>query len=468
MKEAMRKLKKRVRITFEKERFEKRIVALEKSNDNLRRLREQVSELQKPQQGSGAPRRECLGQGRLPVEFTKFGAIRRASRSLHGALSNSWSGTSNTQLSHSVRLFLAADAPGEVLMEVAILCNENRIPQAKVLQTGLMPLEVRSKTVDSLSWEKDEGNGTVEHEFGTRDSLPTRICGRQKRRKVRFADPDGSEGVLHSGNVTAPAPPSTALNVHADLRLSGHFCPELKRHASDPSLCSVETCLGHIDNSNCAGEAFRHWLYLNRSFTSLCSESVMPMEEALGQPVHNRLTIVGQLRLALQLASAVLKFSSTPWLNDLWTVRDVAFFKQGTDLVSSLRTLHFSTEWAYSGQSQGSLMDVESASPNLIEEAQYKYGVRNVMLYSLGVALLAVGRWENVDPGDVEGVRRLASQPCFLGPKYRELTERVIDCDFGQGKDLRKPKLQEAVYESVILELEGMIAALDLGDAEVG
>jgi hypothetical protein len=75
----------------------------------------------------------------------------------------------------------------------------------------------------------------------------------------------------------------------------------------------------------------------------------------------------------------------------------------------------------------------------------------------------AVRRWEKVDPGDVEGVRRLASQPCFLGPKYRELTERVIDCDFGQGKDLRKPKLQEAVYESVVLELEAMIAVLDLG-----
>ncbi|KAK4445572.1 hypothetical protein QBC34DRAFT_441598 [Podospora aff. communis PSN243] len=410
MKEAMRKLKKRVRITFEKEKFEKQI----------------------------SPTTLC------------------------GVCENN---TSNPQLSHSVRLFLAADASEEVLMEVAIFCNENRIPQPKVPQTGLMPLEIRSKIVDSLSWENDERNGAVEQGSGTDESLSARIRGRQKGRKVRFVDPDDDEGVLDSESVTAPAVTTTARSVHADLRLSGHFCPELRRHASDPSLCTVETCLGHIGNATYAGEAFRHYLYLNRSLLTLCGKSIMPVEKAFGQPVHNRLTIVGQLRLALQLASAVLKFSSTPWLNDLWTVRDVAFFQQGTDLVSSLRTLHFSTEWAHGDQFQGSLMDVESASPNLIEEAQFKHGVRNVMLYSLGVALLAVGRWENVDPGDVEGVRRLASQPCFLGPKYRELTERVIDCDFGQGKDLRKPKLQEAVYESVILELEGMIAALDLGDA---
>ncbi|KAK0611764.1 hypothetical protein B0T14DRAFT_540761 [Immersiella caudata] len=334
-------------------------------------------------------------------------SMKETMRKLRKPLSTSWSGASKPRLNHSVRLFLTADAPGEVQMEVAILCNEGQIPQVTVIHSADEALR--------------------------QDSSPTRSCGRRKRRKVRFADPDDGGD---TGDVTGSAAPPAALKVHADVRLSGHFCPELKRQASDPSLCSVETCRGRIDNPGCVGEAFRHWLYLNRSLTSLCTESVMPMEE----------------------------LSSTPCLNDLWIVRDVSFFHQDGDLVSSLRTLHFSAEWAHSEQFQGSLMDVESASPNLIEETQYKYGVRDVMLYRLRVALLAVGRWENVDPGDV-GVRRLALQPCSLGPTYRELIERVIDCDFGQGKDSRKPKLQEAVYESVILELEAMIAALDLGNA---
>lgn len=112
------------------------------------------------------------------------------------------------------------------------------------------------------------------------------------------------------------------------------------------------------------------------------------------------------------------------------------------------------------------MMDVETAptpQADELQEAQYKYGVRNVVLYSLGVALLAIGRWEDVDPGDVESVRRLAAgQGCYLGPKYQMLTERVLECDFGYGKDLRKPRLQEAVYEGVVVELEGMIAGLEI------
>ena len=85
-----------------------------------------------------------------------------------------------------------------------------------------------------------------------------------------------------------------------------------------------------------------------------------------------------------------------------------------------------------------------------------------MMLYSLGVALLAIGRWERIDPNNVVGVRQLASQPCYLGPRYRDLTEKVLECNFGYGNDLKKAKLQEALYKDVVLELESMAARLDI------
>lgn len=193
----------------------------------------------------------------------------------------------------------------------------------------------------------------------------------------------------------------------------------------------------------------------------------MLMDEALGQSASNRLTIVGQLRLAHRLVSAVLKFNATPWLNDVWSIGDLAFFRQGDDLTMSLQTLHFGVELIHGGpEPGGSLMEVESpASVALsMEDAQYKHGVRNIMLYSLGAALLAIGRWERIDHNDIEGVRRLASQPCYLGPVYQELTKRVLYCDFGYGNDLRRPRLQEAIYEMVVLELESMIARLDISE----
>jgi hypothetical protein len=93
-------------------------------------------------------------------------------------------------------------------------------------------------------------------------------------------------------------------------------------------------------------------------------------------------------------------------------------------------------------------MEVEQGSrETLVQEAQYKRGIRNVVMYSLGVALLAIGRWEQVNYGDVERVRQLASQRYYLGLKYAEMTEKVIDCDFGRGKDLRRQQLQDAPYE---------------------
>ncbi len=231
---------------------------------------------------------------------------------------------------------------------------------------------------------------------------------------------------------------------------------------------------GHIDS--CSRDNFRHTFYpyvIEPGETTyphrqkLTLDDVMLVDEILGQSVSNNLTVVSQLQLALRVASAVLMFNSTPWMSDIWGPRDLSFFHHGQDLTASLQTLHFRVELIHEGgsQQQGPSPDTISHD-NLsgqLEDAQYKYGVRNVSLYSLGVVLLAIGRWARVDQSNVEAVRRLASQSCPLGPRYQELTQKVIDCDFGYGKDLAKPKLQEAVYENVLMELESMIASLDIG-----
>ncbi|KAK0718489.1 hypothetical protein B0T26DRAFT_713443 [Lasiosphaeria miniovina] len=121
-------------------------------------------------------------------------------------------------------------------------------------------------------------------------------------------------------------------------------------------------------------------------------------------------------------------------------------------------------------------MDVDSAAPApgpgpgndgvaaALDEAKLVHGIANVTMYNLGVALLAIGRWAAVDAGDVLSVRRMARLPSPLGPRYHDLTQRALDCDFGFGKDLARPKLQEAVYDGVLLELQSMISALSFDD----
>ncbi len=463
-KDAIRTLRKRFKITFEKEKFESHITNLQRSNDGFRRLREQVSELQKPSYGVG--RLSPPIGAKLPAQFSDFSAIRRASKALHEALMGAWSSTHALDLRHSVRLFIDAKADQDVLMEVAIMCHAEQIIQEALVQTSLIRLEVRSRTMDAIAWANasmvasaSEMNSALSCEKNTR----------KKRRMVTFAGFDqnvenGDDGATARDSATPIQQPTAPSS--DNLRLAGHFCPELSRRSIDPNLRCAEGGLGHIDT--CSEETFRHWFYPCSNGpcrTSVCLDDVVLVDEILDQPVHTRMTIVSQLRLAQRLASAVLKFNSTPWLNELWTVRDLAFFRQGEDLTTSLQTLHFGIELAYSQPSQASsVMEIElpTTLTHMIEDAQYKHGVRNITLYSLGVALLTVGRWERVDPNDIEGVRRLAAEPCYLGRAYQELTQKVLDCDFGYGKDLKKPRLQEAVYETVILELDSMITKLDL------
>ncbi|PTB76785.1 hypothetical protein M440DRAFT_1438535 [Trichoderma longibrachiatum ATCC 18648] len=450
LKDSIRKLRKRVTITFEKKSFEDQIDHLERSNSGLRRLREQVSQLQRHSRYTA--RRTSARGGRLPREFGAYGAVRRASKALHEALKTAWSSTQAPHLGHFVRLFLNAKAEADVQMEIAILCYGAEWPQRALLQTTMTRLEVRSRTKDSIAWSS-AGLLTPAAEADSSQN------DRQKRRRVRFSS-------------IGDAPTESTVLSTDDLQLTGHFCRELSRRCSASGFMCKTEGLGHLDS--CVQEGFRHCFFPCSSScgNNIALDNVMLMDEALGQSASTRLTVVGQLQLAHRLVSAVLKFNSTPWLNEAWSVRDLAFFRQGEDLTMYLQTLHFGVELIQSKPEPAdsmSPMDVESPA-NLsqsFEDAQYKHGVRNITLYSLGAALLAIGRWERIDHNDIEGVRRLASQPCYLGPVYQELTQKVLDCDFGYGKDLKKPRLQEAIYEMVVLELESMIATLDISDDEV-
>ncbi|KAL6866740.1 hypothetical protein J3F83DRAFT_122690 [Trichoderma novae-zelandiae] len=465
LKASIRKLRKRVTITFESKVFEDQIDRLEKSNGGLRRLREQVSQLQKPPRYTA--RKSSARGGRLPQEFGAYGAIRRASKALHEALRTTWSSTQAPHLGHFVRLFLNAKAETDVQMEIAILCYGVEIQQRALLQTTLTRLQVRSRTKDSITWSSARLLTPASETDSSQND-------RRKRQRVRFSSIGGGSDLSSD---TDPASYASAATTEStvdptnDLQLTGHFCRELSRRSSTADIMCKAEGLGHIDS--CMQEGFRHCFFPCSS--SYCGniglDSVMPMDEALGQSASFRLTVVGQLQLAHRLVSAVLKFNSTPWLNEAWSVRDLAFFRQGEDWTMSLQTLHFGVELIHGGPEPGdsmSVMDVESPASlaRSFEDAQYKHGVRNITLYSLGAALLAIGRWERIDHNDIEGVRRLASQPCYLGPVYQELTQKVLDCDFGYGKDLKKPRLQEAIYEMVVLELESMIASLDISDEE--
>ena len=281
-------------------------------------------------------------------------------------------------------------------------------------------------------------------------------------------EPDAESGgdqSLSERDDTTTTPPSV------DLSCSQHLCSKLlPPPIQHKSKRVTSTCLGHLDAT--AGDTFRLSFFPCCSGVcrpSLCYTTLgqdqcelMRMDEMISRPRASDLSIIHQLQLALRIATAVLKFNATPWLSDFWTLKDLAFFSRNADLPSSLQTLHFSIESA----AIGSAMDVDGHRPvsDELEEARLLHGIQNATLYSLGVALLSIGWWNHLDPYDVLQVRRLAGTLCPLGPRYHEVTKKVLECDFGYGKDIEKPKLQEAIYSDVLLELESMISILSLDE----
>ncbi|RYP46405.1 hypothetical protein DL768_007372 [Monosporascus sp. mg162] len=185
-----------------------------------------------------------------------------------------------------------------------------------------------------------------------------------------------------------------------------------------------------------------------------------PLNTIFNHPVERSISISQQVRLALNLVQGVLKFHSTPWLPPYWRLQDLSYFEATEGLADSLSTLHISTELS-PGQRCGPLM---SGADSDMLDAQRAWGIRNLTMHSLGVALLQIGQWDPLKPEDIVKVRRvadMAEQDSRLGPRYQKITQQCLDCDFGFGKDLTQLELQNAIYRDVVCELESLICALE-------
>ncbi|KAK3390129.1 hypothetical protein B0H63DRAFT_507537 [Podospora didyma] len=481
IKDAVKRLRDRMKIAFDKSKFDQWVTELRSSNNDLKLLREQASDLGKPKATTAAIANiattsttnpcnaiRCSGRQRLPPEFSSYSATRRASQALYDALWAAWSTQDAAHFRHLVKLFLETKTDEGVQLNLVISCLGQDL-----LAPGIVKVHVKSQILD---WMAEKTLSSV----NTGREEPTQ----KRRRVVTFADDENSDTEKNQispkrkvpAKPSLPEPPATV-----DLRCSQHICSELLPRRSIPRKQHPSSPVGYLEDT-CSHERFRHSFFQcceGVCNPALCSgpgtmmsgtaPSPIRLDSILAQPRSGELSVPHQLQLALRIASAVLKFNSTSWLGEYWGLQDLYFFERDADLPASLQTLHLGVEWArdMKPSSGGALMmDVDSsaAMAGALEDAKLVHGIHNATMYNLGVALLSIGRWSPVDPNDVLQVRRIALQSCPLGPRFQEMTQRVLECDFGYGKDLKKPKLQEAVYDGVLLELESMISALSVDE----
>lgn len=460
IKDAVKRLRDKVRIAFDKSKFSQLISDLRSSNNDLRLLREQAAELCKSDPellkiATAPATTQSVTQRRLPPEFGSYSTTRKAAQALYDALWAAWSTQDAAHFRHWAKLFLETRTEDGVYLNLILSCIRQDLIQP--LPT-IFKLHVQSQLLD---WASSQPPASPE------------IPNPKRRRVVRFAE-NNDQAVSKKDTPNTP-----------DLRCSQHLCSEL--HFSK-ALPTCTEAVGYLDT--CAQDSFRHSFYHCRQSLCdpvLCSgvgsrkltcthgksaesadmSDVQPtrLDQLLSLPRNEELSVPDQLQLALRIAAAVLKFNSTSWLSEYWGLQDLYLFEDGPDLPTSLQTLHLGVEW--SSECHTAIDATPDKTPNqAVEEAKLIHGIHNTTLYNLGVALLSIGRWAPVDPHDVLAVRRMALQASPLGPKFQHMTQRVLDCDFGCGKDLAKSRLQKAVYDGVLIELESMISALSIQSSQ--
>lgn len=513
-----------MKIAFDKVKYEKYINDLRECNSDLSQLRRHTHEFavftqQRPQDSQ----RHLSKKVRPP----DFGTIREASEKLHNALATAWCCGDLAHSRHSIKLCLDAQKVVDTISLDLLISCENPLPEStprsvyvmypddcpsanicsrKALQfRSIRQLSVESTHIDVI--DKDLITSVSTGQLQEPNSLPHMSTKDQtlepssssvgakrltaqgqergpERRKVRFFDGSGCGG-LSQGAPTGSTPPQTITLMSPPILLrSNNLCRDLMSRACAPVSAETGRCRGLFETYH--GD-FRYIFHSTANCrTRHCgpgnvinSGEPLSLHDVIRQPVDETISMINQLNLARRIVTGVLQYHSTPWLDDTWGLQDVWFFGTRTDVSDqALCTLHLAKELAHCPQTppsscNNSIMEGIERSDTLtncvsttsVENAMLLYGIRNMTLYNLGVALLEIGYWQELDPYDVVRARKLADPVRLrppLCPRYQEITRKCLECDFGFGKDLTNTSLRDAVYDGVVSELDDLIASMSI------
>ncbi|KAI9784902.1 MAG: hypothetical protein M1816_000597 [Peltula sp. TS41687] len=477
LKDTIRRVRRSIQIGFEKSKFENIVVSLRDSNTDLCQLRSYLGDFQ---QQHLHPSNQCLTRRSLPPQYNE---IQETSQRLHEALFREWCCGDASHTAHTAKLFLDAQVNDDVRLDIALsfyrkdlqrsmtaerpiwICVESK-NIATGLSDGHIPNSPSTPSViaavnKTIREQQSKLLGIKSVTTKRIDSQPSQGCTdrAKKKRKVHFSDEgaryDVVENQQHEQSVTAAC-------LQFPLLQEVKLCQTLS--APRPANC----CICYLETPN----LFRHIFYAAESRRcdrpdSLINTIALP--DLVRRTAEETLDPLQSLKLAHKLATAVLQYHSTPWLNQEWRLQDVSFF--GAQIESAddvLPTLHFSSRISEHDSDPAFLrMDgVERttyvSAPSDADETKLLYGINNMTLFSLGVALLELGHWKFLESDVILNARRLATRRAPLGPKYQDIVLKCLQCNFGFGTDLNRRELQNAVYSDVVCQLEKMIEALDI------
>lgn len=270
--------------------------------------------------------------------------------------------------------------------------------------------------------------------------------GKQQKmhKRVKFQPLPGPAQPLHTENVT------TLPN----LCLQQNFCTAVQSYLQQ----QLPVCNHYIgllgDNGAC-----KHLVYIDHPTNGMATSTSLSQLISLSRTDYTKcLGLYERIRLAKCLATAVLYYHATPWLNELWRSDNIHFFGDGNFFFqqSPHALPYMSASVRASGCSTGS-----KVSPS-----DYDQIIRNPVLFGLGIMFLelafqaplgALQHSIDFKRGETQGfaeyftAQRLVEHcSAMISQSYQSIVKKCLYCDFGHDSNFRSPALQEAFYREVI------------------
>ena len=287
-----------------------------------------------------------------------------------------------------------------------------------------------------------------------------------------------------SSNFSLPTPPSSH-SLGSPKRLSpgtpsdgsipqlyvrSNFCDRI-RHSLELNSLRLNSPLGLLDRC----DNWKLVVYPPSKSARQRKTSLAELISLLSQDTSQlKLPKCERLRIARLLATAVLHFHKTPWLQDSWQSGDVMFFGIEDILQHKHEPRRNHRRVAERDDPPVPYLNSQVVVSDNERRPPHPLLTRSLApcqtLFRLGVMMLELAHKAPLrtlqQPCDFEdgnearyseffAARRLGELiDSSMGGTYGKIVRQCLQCDFGRGSDFGDPKLQAVFHEEVICELQ--------------
>ena len=442
-------MSKKLRFSLSQGRLEKNLAALRSLNDDFRTLSSQTAG---PQRAVGISNGPAL---HVTKEVQICRTIGKASNQVYKALGKACSKHSE----HSAHFNLKVEHEP---------CQGTMFPELKfnmafthLIVAGLRQVEPVWFVVDSIIEdaemtghlkdveELDQLTRSLKHQASiSQDSTKT-----WSKKDVRI---QSSAQIAPNSDLSCRL--SNALSIPSIQR---DFCDYLRK-CINQIPCEPDDLKALLETA----DGCKHIVYLSPTTAARTSTKAISLQQHISSMSRRKEPYAfphyERLRLAKALATAVLQYHGTPWLQGSWRSLDVVFFdhceNMEKDESPNLSTPHLNVRVR---GPDGPNPETTCTPPSLAP---------NPLLFGLGVMLLEIAHSATLKslqkPSDLVTdnengfnefftAKRLSSSVGReLGPSYGKIVKKLLRCDFGCGDDLNEPELQASYYRDVVCELD--------------